>query len=1761
VAVPDGTSDYEVRTTTLFANGYTNVVTYLRATTDALHSDSTLQGTYYAAVLSVAHNVPNPATSGTLTLFSRVGGTLTQLASTTVPFKSLTEVRASIIGSTILVYVHGTRYLSVQNTAITTGQPGLGGYGFTGYSGIVQRQLGPADRIAPPAPLSSSVFTTALSNSVDIQWGGAADDANGSGVYSYQVFRNSVYVAEVQGTSFTDGAVSPSTSYTYTVKSVDRHGNVGSPVTLAVTTAPSGSIEPRRVGIRAEGSYYGGAGEQLDMRSGNLNYSLPLISAQGRGGWSLPLGLSYNSQNWRKDSATWRFGRDVGYGFGWRLMAGAITPIYSDALTVHHYIFTDSTGAEYRLDVNSSGVWTSSQGTYMNYVEATNRIYFNNGSWWQMDCVSGGVEEDAGSRYPTKVQDSNGNFIVLRYATGVDSIYENSSARILQIEDVRVSNGASTFTFTYNTDTIPHLTGIANSISTAETYTFTYTTPATLYSPFSGGGSFGTAQMLQTVTQTGTSLAHTFDYGGNGAGELAKVTLPYQGELRWLYNEFAFSGSRSVREVYQRQVVKQSGATQWTYTISHPSGDSGYSARSQATLDDASGIGQRVWNFGTATGLTNGLVTSYEQRHTPGPVTKRKQDYTWVQDSNGRPYIGTVLVTIDPGQSYQKQSKTEQTLDVFGNLTLRKEYAFGNLVTPAKTYTNTYSTTVPHQIYYIRNRLWNSQVTDGVSTVTLVSNQYDAYDGYTTLTSLPSTPQQFDSTKTTSFTSRGNPTHVNLPSRTLKYSYDVTGTVTRVADVAGRYVDVASTSATDYARPATVTPNGDGTLTDTMSWSSHLGLTQETGPNGETATVTYDSNARPTTTTSPHGAVTTYTYTNVPPTVKAETNGHWTKSTMDGLGRTIKVERGDGFGTKSIVDTEYEPCACSPLGKTKRVSNPYAPGGTIYWTTYTYDGLGRTVSVSLPNGSGTSTYLYEGNAVTVTSPASKWRKYESDAFGNVSKTIEPNPAGGANLETTFSYNLVGQRAQVQMTRGSVTQTRTWNFSPTTLLLMSETQPESGTTSYYYDYFGRLQSVTKANGGSVTYGRDALGRLSSVADTANVCSSSYYAYGSSLGSYGRLRTVVWGAGCGTGFSEEYLYSVSGLVTSKIVAVSPGGYVTLGYTYNNEGQVTGQSRAANGGSLVWTYYGYDSLGRPSSMTGNSSVSNVTYNPADQLLTMTHGGVQETRQYNERLQLTRITVPGQMDLEYRYSATQNDGNITSMKNNINGEEVNYSYDALNRLSSAVTTGTEWGLSFSYDGFGNKTGQTVTKGTAPGMSIAVDANNRVVGATYDGAGNTTVVNGTTMTWDAQGRMATAGSDTYSYNPSNQRVYKNGKLFVRGIDGKVVAIYDTSGGFTMVNAWEYFRGRKVGQKEDRLGTVQNGSRFYPYGEEHPATAQEKDKFATYWRDSTGFDYAMNRYYMSAHGRFLSPDPYPGSASAGRSGSWNRYAYTEGNPVNRTDPTGLFMSMKDLEAQSEAYNREVDRTQGPGGGDSGASLGSMMPSVNTTETLSDPGIGAGYYPPDAIVQLPSAILTTGQSALPVFSVVSQPAYPSAVNLIADLVVSGSGCVADPACFAQIAGASILSGTGIGASMYYGLIGGSTITTLGSAGAFGAANQLIGAGTRINIGGEGEIAGAINVNLPHIFSPGWGSSASGASLSQLQNQGAQFVIASNNALPFANQSVATVYTNNVPVFGQVVTGQTIPYSNYVGVTVQPSEIWRVLQPGGAWINNGSIMPHP
>ena len=74
--------------------------------------------------------------------------------------------------------------------------------------------------------------------------------------------------------------------------------------------------------------------------------------------------------------------------------------------------------------------------------------------------------------------------------------------------------------------------------------------------------------------------------------------------------------------------------------------------------------------------------------------------------------------------------------------------------------------------------------------------------------------------------------------------------------------------------------------------------------------------------------------------------------------------------------------------------------------------------------------------------------------------------------------------------------------------------------------------------------------------------------------------------------------------------------------------------------------------------------------------------------------------------------------------------------------------------------------------------------------------------------------------------------------------------------------------------------------------------FGTYHRDgywsnitgsfvTRGLDYAQNRFYDPARGRFTTADPSGSSGHLQTPLSWNRYSYVMGDPVNSNDPTGL----------------------------------------------------------------------------------------------------------------------------------------------------------------------------------------------------------------------------------------------------------------------------------
>jgi YD repeat-containing protein len=246
--------------------------------------------------------------------------------------------------------------------------------------------------------------------------------------------------------------------------------------------------------------------------------------------------------------------------------------------------------------------------------------------------------------------------------------------------------------------------------------------------------------------------------------------------------------------------------------------------------------------------------------------------------------------------------------------------------------------------------------------------------------------------------------------------------------------------------------------------------------------LTYDSQGRPATATSPYGTYGTptiayaYSAAGVLPVWQTSTgpNGY-TKTTLDGFGRSILVESGPSSSAiQSQTSTVYRPCACSPLGKIGQVSQPYAPGATEYWTTYWYDGIGRPLTVQQPDGASQSNYTYLGNTTMAYDPMWNWKLFTSDVSGNLTSVQEPNPAG-ATLTTSYTYDWMNHLIGSLMTRGATTQTRTFVYNNAGQLT-SATNPESGTVSYTYNADNTLQQKLDADGQETHYDYDSFQRV-------------------------------------------------------------------------------------------------------------------------------------------------------------------------------------------------------------------------------------------------------------------------------------------------------------------------------------------------------------------------------------------------------------------------------------------------------------------------------------------------------------------------------------------------------------------------------------------------------------------------------------------------------------------------------------------------------------
>jgi RHS repeat-associated protein len=331
----------------------------------------------------------------------------------------------------------------------------------------------------------------------------------------------------------------------------------------------------------------------------------------------------------------------------------------------------------------------------------------------------------------------------------------------------------------------------------------------------------------------------------------------------------------------------------------------------------------------------------------------------------------------------------------------------------------------------------------------------------------------------------------------------------------------------------------------------------------------------------------------------------------DGFGRVMQTQHDDPEGTV-YVDTTYDQ-----LGRRYTVSTPYRSKSdlTSYGlTTYSYDGLGRTIQIENPDSS-IAGYQYAGATTLATTESNGSSTPEKmtrvDGLGRLKAVCEINsstPPVGIDTPASCGMELTGTgflTAYIQTTRGMTgitqgEQSRSFIYDSLGQLTDS-TNPETGHIHYTYDPDGNVvsraanapdSSASSSTTLTTSYSYDALHRLIGKSYTggsgasASTPSASYSYDQASvdgatlenpLGHLTSEETILGGA---VQTKSIYSYDNAGSVESHyqcVLSTCPSGYEDVERHYDGAEDLTSQSTPQNGFT-----YTYDQAGNIIAMT---------------------------------------------------------------------------------------------------------------------------------------------------------------------------------------------------------------------------------------------------------------------------------------------------------------------------------------------------------------------------------------------------------------------------------------------------------------------------------------------------------------------------------------------------------------------------------------------------
>ena len=816
--------------------------------------------------------------------------------------------------------------------------------------------------------------------------------------------------------------------------------------------------------------------------------------------------------------------------------------------------------------------------------------------------------------------------------------------------------------------------------------------------------------------------------------------------------------------------------------------------------------------------------------------------------------------------------------------------------------------------------------------------------------------------------------------RWISFTRAGNGTVTSATDSAGRTVSYTYSTSTPYRMLTVTDPSQQGLPTPaktTYDWNpdttlclaydaQHRQIPCDPSPGTEIFDVhdrrgnhqihlDYDSQARVSQQTFANGATQTFDYASSDPsctgfTRAVDPNGNVTCARFTG-GQLSSVTTAQGTPLERTLTYAFDP----NNSNVSSVTDDFKVSGVSHTrqTTYTYDGRGNVSQVSYLANTAPKTWLFNydlgySSISKVTDPLGHERRLTHSYPDGCLTRVEDQLSHGVTLTcaptgavATVTSDLPGATASV--------------FTYTNGDLTKVADPLGDTTTRYVGSDGNLRAVTGPLGYQTTLGYDVLGDPTKISPVSG-SSTSF--------TYDLEQDLTKATTDSNGAHTDYVYNELNLRSSRTDQLSRQETFSYDLAGNlkkwvdRRGKVTKYCYDAQN-DLSFIGYGYTGGGEPACNSTFTSSTSYTYDGAGRLgqVDDSRSG-QITRAYDDLDRLTNETTPqgsiaysyddanrrstmtvtGQPQVAYTYFTDDLLQTITRGTNIVNlaydvanrpatttlpdGIVEKWTYDQASRMTQIDydKTPTHYGtIDYGYDAAGRRT--TVWDPSTSFARVTLPAAT-TSNATYDLANELNTWNGTALSYDADGNIATNGSQTYTFDERNQLTATSGGTTTYKYDGlarryeKTISgtttrfLYDGPNAAQELNGsnaviansitgfapdqilWRSAGGVTRNFLTDALGStvatydsaatpvLQTAFTYEPYGKPDQ-TGLPMFTGATY-ESGTGLQYNRARYYAPKFGRFVSEDPI---GLAG--GSANGYKYAADAPTMLADPYGL----------------------------------------------------------------------------------------------------------------------------------------------------------------------------------------------------------------------------------------------------------------------------------